>query len=281
MNDRTSPDRTPAGRHIRQSGFTLIEIVLALLIFALGCLALVSLFPSGLKMSREAQEFTRMAQFAETAFNALELELQLRPELAFARGWGPSSGANACKVYDPQNGYAGSYNWAGHKLTITRPSNNLWHDPDKLIMVVSGMESGPMYTNAYLSAWDSTKQTMEYGVRYKIRMTQGDKKLVEMLVQPNGQHLFNPDPDCGWPSANPITPGLTYSQGGLPPYENDFFSVPMDPPQGYRNIGSVLMVTVEILPGVYGPSHERLRFFHRWYGRYAAPTPETKGPGEA
>jgi prepilin-type N-terminal cleavage/methylation domain-containing protein len=57
----------PAGR---TSGFTLVEIALALVVISVGVMAILALFPEGLTLSRETVEETRCAMFAEDVFNS-------------------------------------------------------------------------------------------------------------------------------------------------------------------------------------------------------------------
>ncbi|MBN1556512.1 MAG: type II secretion system protein [Lentisphaerae bacterium] len=52
-------------------GFTLIEIVLALMVVAIGLLAVFQLFPSGLRASYDATAETRLAHFGDLVMNAI------------------------------------------------------------------------------------------------------------------------------------------------------------------------------------------------------------------
>jgi prepilin-type N-terminal cleavage/methylation domain-containing protein len=54
-----------------QAGFTLVEVVLAILVVALGLLSVFSLFPSGLRASEDTVADTRAGLFAETVFNGM------------------------------------------------------------------------------------------------------------------------------------------------------------------------------------------------------------------
>ena len=57
--------KTPAGRGKRASGFTLIEITLALLVVSTGILAIMSVFISGMDQGRRSTVEDRMASFGE------------------------------------------------------------------------------------------------------------------------------------------------------------------------------------------------------------------------
>lgn len=59
---------------MRTRGFTLIEIVLALMIVALGLLAVFQLFPSGLRASYDATVETRLTQFADEVFGGMRAQ---------------------------------------------------------------------------------------------------------------------------------------------------------------------------------------------------------------
>lgn len=61
-------------RHSRRTGFSLIEVVLALLLFAMGVLGVMSIFPAASVQNRDAQDFTYSAQFARRVFNGVLAE---------------------------------------------------------------------------------------------------------------------------------------------------------------------------------------------------------------
>ena len=64
----------------RKLGFSLIEITLAILVVAVGLMAVFSLLPFGLKSSRTAVDETRISHFAEETFGAYRM-------LASQVGW--------------------------------------------------------------------------------------------------------------------------------------------------------------------------------------------------
>lgn len=57
-----------------ESGFTLMEIALALMVVGVGLLAIFNLFPAGLRSSINATAYTRSSQFSEELFNAIRAE---------------------------------------------------------------------------------------------------------------------------------------------------------------------------------------------------------------
>lgn len=59
----------------RQAGFTLAEIVLAMLVVAVGVIGVFSLFPAGLQASRAAIDDSRTALLAEAILTDLRMEM--------------------------------------------------------------------------------------------------------------------------------------------------------------------------------------------------------------
>lgn len=55
---------------MRKSGFTLVEVALALLVIGIGVVAVFGLFPAGMEAGRQTINETQAAQFAEEVFNA-------------------------------------------------------------------------------------------------------------------------------------------------------------------------------------------------------------------
>jgi prepilin-type N-terminal cleavage/methylation domain-containing protein len=56
---------------INKSGFTLVEVALALLVISVGLLAVFSLFPAGMALNKQAIDDTYGAMFAEEVFAGL------------------------------------------------------------------------------------------------------------------------------------------------------------------------------------------------------------------
>lgn len=67
-----------------RGGFTLVEVALAVLIVALGLMAVMGLLPSALRMSEDAVTFTREACFAETLFAGLRANVVDAPPFAWS-----------------------------------------------------------------------------------------------------------------------------------------------------------------------------------------------------
>jgi type II secretory pathway pseudopilin PulG len=63
----------------RSGGFSLIEVTLALLVFALAVMAVLAMFPSGAVTNRDAQDFTYSSQFARRVFHGVIAETMGNP----------------------------------------------------------------------------------------------------------------------------------------------------------------------------------------------------------
>ena len=70
-----------------KSGFSLIEINLAIFVVGLGMLTLFSLFPTGLRQVEDSQNDTQMALFADYVFSTL----RSRSREVSAAQWGPAA----------------------------------------------------------------------------------------------------------------------------------------------------------------------------------------------
>lgn len=67
---------------MKESGFSLIEVTLALAVVALGLLGVFHLFPVGLRASFDATAETRVGQFADEVFNQLYAEASAETDTA-------------------------------------------------------------------------------------------------------------------------------------------------------------------------------------------------------
>lgn len=72
-----------------QSGYSLVEVTLALLVVAIGLTATFALFPEGLKATRAAVDNTEIAMFSEYVFTTLDLTAGF-----FGAGWGIGQATN-------------------------------------------------------------------------------------------------------------------------------------------------------------------------------------------
>ena len=69
------------------SGFTLIEVALAILVVAIGVTASFSLFPEGLKLTRESVNATEVGLFADYVFQTLDVQCQIDAADPDADSW--------------------------------------------------------------------------------------------------------------------------------------------------------------------------------------------------
>jgi prepilin-type N-terminal cleavage/methylation domain-containing protein len=61
------------------SGFTLIEVALALMVASIGLMGILALFPAGLSLQKSAHDDTRTALFAEEVFNGIRAQATVIP----------------------------------------------------------------------------------------------------------------------------------------------------------------------------------------------------------
>jgi prepilin-type N-terminal cleavage/methylation domain-containing protein len=66
-------------KRTREHGFTLVEVTLAILIVGIGLLSVYGLFPSSLRMSKNAIDDTEASFFAEEVFNGLHARIDYDP----------------------------------------------------------------------------------------------------------------------------------------------------------------------------------------------------------
>lgn len=64
-------DIEPSGQDVCRSGFSLVEVCLAILVVGIGLLSVFSLFPSGLRSGEADTADTHMGLFAESVMNGL------------------------------------------------------------------------------------------------------------------------------------------------------------------------------------------------------------------
>ena len=74
MNGRRHLSSRVERRQRRRSGYSLVEVSLALLVIGIGLLAVFALFPEGLGAARRAVDDVETAAFAEFVFASLAFE---------------------------------------------------------------------------------------------------------------------------------------------------------------------------------------------------------------
>ena len=78
-------------RQSSSGGFTLIEVALAILVVAIGVTASFSLFPEGLKLTRESVNATEVGLFADYVFQTLDVQCQIDAADETADSWNRDS----------------------------------------------------------------------------------------------------------------------------------------------------------------------------------------------
>lgn len=270
---KNTPEQT-VGK--KRDGFSLIEIVLALMVMAVGIMALLGVFPTALQFSRMSHEQTRLAHAADTIFNAMETELRMDPRL-WQRGWGgtttrhwPCGTAQAVSntVFRPDlgadAGYGNYYNWHLHEFNTWHQESGfgIWEEEQTAIQAIVTDEASNFWGHAY-NEWFTSTLTSQHAnnlidVGYRYLLTLSDASY-EFRTNPEGWTLYTMAEEAGWPSDHPDTPGeLPPPAGeGLPPYANIFHGVlqHMDGRDGgveYRISQRVYIANLVMAPGLYG-----------------------------
>jgi len=129
------------GNNGSSSGFSLVEISLALLVVAVGMLAILSMFPSGLDQNARSISDTHAALFAGEVFNSLRVHAE----------------TNWNKIGNP----------IGTILTERIPvagSNNWYHPGDLEVWL-----DNEIYTNIYRHP--DNPDMVDHAFRYRITLT--------------------------------------------------------------------------------------------------------------
>ena len=137
------------GRSTAGSGFTLIELTFALMIVALGLLAIFHLFPSGLRASVDANALTRQGQFGNEVFGAVRTKAvhdfagaRVSVDIGLASPINLVSGTWSAPVEYPAD--AGEY--LRYKSEVTSPAPYLDRTSDRLFRVKMQVRYGRVGT---------------------------------------------------------------------------------------------------------------------------------------
>lgn len=154
------------GKSMGRSGFTLVEVTLAILVVAIGLMAVFALFPAGLNLNKRAIDDTQAALFAEEILNGLRAKVESSPD-----GWR--------RLTDAPLLYVGA------------PTVGMWYTPNE-----PPMESDPYFRvnlNAPVKAVVYTQRSasgvIDYAVRCRLETgaVGGNVKFARLYVW-NGQY---------------------------------------------------------------------------------------------
>jgi prepilin-type N-terminal cleavage/methylation domain-containing protein len=125
-----------------KSGFTLVEVALALLVLSVGLLALFSLFPAGLRLNKQATDETQAALFADEVLNGIRAWSTVYP-------WGEIE----------------------NDLLLDPPARDVWFQPGDLAVRVTGNE---WKTNRYVKVGPREvpveSRYADFGLRYRLEI---------------------------------------------------------------------------------------------------------------
>lgn len=133
---------------MRKSGFTLMEVNLAIFVMAVGVLAMVGLYPLGFRESQQSRDDVAGALLADAVLNPLVMALSSTNMTWSAwqdicEGQGHSVPANGWKAFCRGNSYTPIPNPSGSEV-ITR-IKSAYGGPGSLSVPASGSGSGLYY----------------------------------------------------------------------------------------------------------------------------------------
>jgi len=144
-------------RNSDRTGFSLVEVVLALLVFAIGILSVLALFPSGLLLSQRAHQDTYISEFAEMALNSVGTELELNQLF-----W-ETNDAGFASLQD------------NYVITPTRPAGSPWYNPPAIIISSN---------TTYRLMLASNTNMVDRALRYDLRLERSFGMICELLGDP-------------------------------------------------------------------------------------------------
>jgi len=156
---------------IRKSGFSLVEVCLAIAVVGIGLLGVFSLFPAGLTMNKKNTDATVSTMFAEDIFNGFHAVIDSYPEkwLASVSDWKNDTdlkfGPTAIDIWNPET-------------------------QDNAVLDLSGSIKTLKYENA--------KDIADIALRYKINFYETEDDLVRhaRLVVWNGEFGSSDEKDA-------------------------------------------------------------------------------------
>lgn len=148
----SSPRKDAMKRSTQRSGFSLVEVSLALLVVGVGIMGVFALFPSGLDSARLSQEETRAALFANDTFDTWR---------TLFRSGIPMTDLLSIRPASPGNDF-----WEDGENTVPRVTDTDWANANGLTTV---SYVGSVRNERYAPSWrfDLDKNIPEYTLRYR------------------------------------------------------------------------------------------------------------------
>lgn len=156
-------------RRTGDGAFSLIEVSLALLVFGIGIMGILALFPGGLKLSSDSYMETRMASFAELALNSVAVELERNPSL-----WNQSE-------------------WKNYEIPASQPAFGVWQDEDEMVLIAGYTNATQnTVTNRYrVSVGGGEPDVEDFVFRYRLYVKRASQSVV-VLWSEQKQRYYTP-----------------------------------------------------------------------------------------
>lgn len=128
-------------KHHATSGFTLVEIALALLVASIGLMGLFSLFPAGVQMNRDAINETRAGMFAEQVLNGIRAQASVQ-----------------------------RWDLVNNNIKLPPPSPHIWDNPDDLYIMPKEDFLPPLQYTTAGSLGGGGEPYVDFSIRYRLRI---------------------------------------------------------------------------------------------------------------
>jgi len=124
------------------SGFTLVEIALALLVTSIGLMGMFSLLPAGVQMNRDAINETRAAMFAEQVLNGIRAQASIQ-----------------------------RWDIVNNNIRLPPPSPHIWANPNDLyVQPWEGTDPKPLKFQTAGALGGGGESYVDYTIRYWLRI---------------------------------------------------------------------------------------------------------------
>jgi len=162
LNRDSSQKNTLVPMSMRLAGFSLVEVALAILVVAVGMLAVLALFPASLGQANIMENEMRACAFAEEVFADYSQKVLMENE------WGTLEDA------------------------VFEPVLNTWADESDLTVERTGTD---VFTNIYQRSIDGNL-SQQYALRYSLEIDEptgySDVKYIRLVVWPKAYGVSGP-----------------------------------------------------------------------------------------